>query len=715
MADTAVPFSKYYSELEGEAKSRYEQKVRMIGLVDPYHFLENSGPSSSPSSSPLSVEWYEWPDIMYADIYNFLINTTSYCTHEQLKAYKSLEGYNFFVNGWVSNISVICKQATKAKVFILMALVKHSQRLTAPPLKVWVATKQQGEVLCAHCTCMAGLGEACSHIAALLFAVETNTQLKSQFSSTSLPCSWLPPSFRSVPFAEIANIDFTTPAQKRKQLLETNKSGTSAASTNTSTVSTNTSTVSSNISAVSTNTSTAGTSAANTSSTSVNTSTAGTSAANTFAASVNTSTVSTSGTNTPAASTCATDTFTGDNSASIDELPLAKKKKLVVSKPSEDEKDAFFKELSECRGKPVILSLIPCYSKSYVPLYETGKVMKPLTELFSTNISKLAYPDLLQKCEEVYETVSFSFTQAQQVEELTRLQADSRLWFQQRAGRITASKLRQVLHTDVSQPSLSLVLSICYPQSYKAMSSACQYGCEHEVVAREKYIELYSSIHEKFFVINSGLILHPSYPFLGATPDGIVNCSCCGPGVLEIKCPFRCKESSFEDAASQKSFCLEEENGDLMLKVEHAYYYQVQLQMKICHVEYADFVLWREEDMFVQRIAIDKEFIDDAINKTVPFIKLAILPELVGRWFTKQKTPDDQAPLQSDQAQDSWCYCKKSEDYGPMIGCDNDQCPIEWFHFSCLKMSPSEAPKGKWYCPECHKSKPKGKGKKLYS
>ena len=47
-----------------------------------------------------------------------------------------------------------------------------------------------------HCICMAGLGEACSHIAALLFAVETNTQLKSQFASTSLPCTWLPPSFR---------------------------------------------------------------------------------------------------------------------------------------------------------------------------------------------------------------------------------------------------------------------------------------------------------------------------------------------------------------------------------------------------------------------------------------------------------------------------------------------------------------------------------------
>ena len=220
MANTAIQYPRYYSELEGEAKSRYEQKIRMNGLVDPYYRVE-SGTSSSFSS-------VEWPEVTYADIYNFLINTTSYCTHEQLKAYKSLDGYNFFVNGWVTNIDVICSQVTRPKIFILTSLVKHSQRLTAPPLQVWVATKQQGEILCAHCSCMAGLGEACSHIAALLFAAETNTQLKGQFASASLPCSWLPPSFRSVPFAEIAHIDFSTPAQKRKQLLKNNEADTPA-------------------------------------------------------------------------------------------------------------------------------------------------------------------------------------------------------------------------------------------------------------------------------------------------------------------------------------------------------------------------------------------------------------------------------------------------------------------------------------------------------
>ena len=65
--------------------------------------------------------------------------------------------------------------------------------LILSPLKVWVAIKHSGEIICAHCTCMAGLRETCSHVAALLFTAEANFQFKQQTSSTSLPCAWLPP------------------------------------------------------------------------------------------------------------------------------------------------------------------------------------------------------------------------------------------------------------------------------------------------------------------------------------------------------------------------------------------------------------------------------------------------------------------------------------------------------------------------------------------
>ena len=35
---------------------------------------------------------------------------------------------------------------------------------------------------------------------------------------------------------------------------------------------------------------------------------------------------------------------------------------------------------------------------------------------------------------------------------------------------------------------------------------------------------------------------------------------------------------------------------------------------------------------------MEKEFIDDAIERASPFVKLVILPELVGKWLTRQKT-----------------------------------------------------------------------------
>ena len=98
-----------------------------------------------------------------------------------------------------------------------------------------------------------------------------------------------------------------------------------------------------------------------------------------------------------------------------------------MSMPSEENKDTFFEKLSQYSGSPVILSLIAHYNEAYIPLYETGKIMKPLRELRSPDAEQFSQ---LQKCEEVFETVSFSFNQAQKVE-MTRTLADSRQWFHQ--------------------------------------------------------------------------------------------------------------------------------------------------------------------------------------------------------------------------------------------------------------------------------------------
>ena len=45
-----------------------------------------------------------------------------------------------------------------------------------------------------------------------------------------------------------------------------------------------------------------------------------------------------------------------------------------------------------------------------------------------------------------------------------------------------------------------------------------------------------------------------------------------------------------------------------------------------------------------------------------------------------------------------YCTCR-SVSYGNMIACDNDECPYEWFHWSCVGMT--REPAGKWFCAEC--------------
>ena len=99
-----------------------------------------------------------------------------------------------------------------------MAQVRHSQSVTVPPLHPWIAAEKNGTILCAQCTCKAGLREACSHISALLFAAETHKRLKKDNSCTSQLCAWLPPSMQDVKFVPISDINFIAPATKRKKL-----------------------------------------------------------------------------------------------------------------------------------------------------------------------------------------------------------------------------------------------------------------------------------------------------------------------------------------------------------------------------------------------------------------------------------------------------------------------------------------------------------------
>ena len=48
-------------------------------------------------------------------------------------------------------------------------------------------------------------------------------------------------------------------------------------------------------------------------------------------------------------------------------------------------------------------------------------------------------------------------------------------------------------------------------------------------------------MHKNLNVSESGLVLMEENPFMEASPDSNVDCSCCGSGLLEVKCPSSIK------------------------------------------------------------------------------------------------------------------------------------------------------------------------------
>ena len=99
------------------------------------------------------------------------------------------------------------------------------------------------------------------------------------------------------------------------------------------------------------------------------------------------------------------------------------------------------------------------------------------------------------------------------------------------------------------------------------------YGCEHEDDTRKVYCEVMNKEHKSFSVTKCGLFLGVSQPFIGASPDGMVHCACCGKEALEIKCLYSCKDKILDKACKKKSFCLLSKDSNLILRRDHTYYY----------------------------------------------------------------------------------------------------------------------------------------------
>ena len=179
-------FSDDYKQMGETAKNRYNDKLDRIALeVDDPYTLKASKRSDIV------------PNIEFPDIYNFFINTPSPFTKEELKSYKSLDGYKYLVASWVGDLSVH-PVAMRDEKLVLTASLRHSQSVSVSHLKPLGCCRKVWNYHLCTLYMYGGAWRGMLTHCCLLFAVEVQNCLKDT-SCTSEP--WLSPTMQNVLYA----------------------------------------------------------------------------------------------------------------------------------------------------------------------------------------------------------------------------------------------------------------------------------------------------------------------------------------------------------------------------------------------------------------------------------------------------------------------------------------------------------------------------------
>lgn len=331
------------------------------------------------------------------------------------------------------------------------------------------------------------------------------------------------------------------------------------------------------------------------------------------------------------------------------------------------------------------------------------------------------------------------------VSDATKDQAESDAWFDYRTGRITASKLYQVSRKvnesgDISERNDSLIKQVMN-YSPAAYSPAIHWGKYNEEFAVRKFYRLNRRKHRKMEIKQCGVFLCEINPIIAASPDALVSCRCCGVVPLEVKNPYKHRALSINKFAEQNDACLEiTAMGEVKLKPNHAYYYQVQAQILATNADMGYFALKTASpynNFHCEQILFDPMLLEELVDKATLVFKTIILPELTHGHLKKKMdeakeqesahqrsilttstvepdtsvaadVPQDTATPSSSAVEFACSICKTECIDEPDLFEDMsiycDLC-TKWFHWVCVKVTGTEKflkrKTLKWFCPLC--------------
>lgn len=100
-----------------------------------------------------------------------------------------------------------------------------------------------------------------------------------------------------------------------------------------------------------------------------------------------------------------------------------------------------------------------------------------------------------------------------------------------------------------------------------------------------------------------GLFIRPDIPYLGASPDGVID----NETLIEVKCPYAGRDKQIIPGKLFPFLCYNKD-GSISLKQNSNYYNQIQGQLYIADREKCYFIVYTFKDFFVQTVCIDREY-----------------------------------------------------------------------------------------------------------
>ncbi|XP_019625005.1 PREDICTED: uncharacterized protein LOC109470485 [Branchiostoma belcheri] len=136
-----------------------------------------------------------WPPTMYGDMAEYLVANGEVQLQKRLMGdYKDGKAFSYFDSGFINEV-LYHPINENSNVCFVKSTSGRSQRKNDEAHRVWVALqKSTGKIRTAYCSCFAGLGSTCNHVAGVLFKMDhawaTGVTNK---SCTSKPAEWTKP------------------------------------------------------------------------------------------------------------------------------------------------------------------------------------------------------------------------------------------------------------------------------------------------------------------------------------------------------------------------------------------------------------------------------------------------------------------------------------------------------------------------------------------